>query len=178
MNTHILNIWIISKNCACFQYVSLVNNCRFLQCERTECPKIGLNHTEFCAHQVRRPQVVQTFSQRVKPQTTKFLVLDERSHIKCMDYLKKLCLFPVRLVNNCRFLKGERTKCLKIGLSHTEFCAHQVRAPQVVQTFSKRVKPQTTKFLVLDEHSHIEYMYYLKKLCMFPVRLVDICRFL
>ena len=62
------------------------------------------SHTEFCAHQVRGPQVVQTFSQRVKPQTNKFLVLDEHSHIDYMDYLKKLCMFPVLLVNNCRFL--------------------------------------------------------------------------
>ena len=66
----------------------------------------------------------------------------------------------------------------KIGLNHTEFCTRQVRGPQIVQTFSLGVKPQTEKFLVLDEHSHIEYMDYLKKLCMFPVRLVDICRFL
>ena len=86
-------------------------------------------------------------------------------------------MFLVCLVNNCRFLQGERTECLKIGLNHTEFCAHQVRGPQVVRTFSQRVKPQTTKFLVLDEHSYTEYMDYLKRLCMFPVRLVDICRF-
>ena len=62
------------------------------------------SHIEFCAHQVRGPQVEQTFSQQVKPQTNKFLVLDEHSHIDYMDYLKKLCMFPVRLVNNCRFL--------------------------------------------------------------------------
>ena len=123
-------------------------------------------------------KIVQTFSQRVKPQTTTFSVVDEHSHIKYMDYLKKLCMFPVRLVNNCRFLQGERTECLKIGLNHTEFGAHQVRGPQVVQTFSQRVKPQTNKFLVLDEHSHIDYMDHLKKLCMFPVRLVNNCRFL
>ena len=67
----------------------------------------------------------------------------------------------------------------KIGLNHTEFCTRQVRGPQIVQTFSLGVKPQTEKFLVLDKHSHIEYMYYLnKKLCMFPIRSVDICRFL
>ena len=65
--------------------------------------KIGLNYTEFCAHQVHGPQIVQMFSQRVKPQTTKFLVLDECSHIEYMDYLKKLCMFPERLVNNCSF---------------------------------------------------------------------------
>ena len=62
------------------------------------------HHTEFCAHQVRGPQIVQTFSQRVKPQANKFFVLDERLHIECMDYLEKLCMFPVHLVNNCRFL--------------------------------------------------------------------------
>ena len=107
---------------------------------------------------------MQTFSQRVKPQTTKFLVLDEHSHIEYMDYLKKLCMFPVRLVNNCRFLQGERTECLKIGLNHTEFYAHQVRGPQIVQAFSQRVKPQSNKFLVLDERLHIEYMDYLKRL--------------
>ena len=66
----------------------------------------------------------------------------------------------------------------KIGLNITEFCTRQVRGPQIVQTFSLGVKPQTEKFLVLDEHSHIEYMYYLKKLRMLAVRLVDICRFL
>ena len=49
-------------------------------------------------------KIVQTFSQRVKPQTTKFLALDEHSCIEYMDYLKKLRMFPVRLVNNCRFL--------------------------------------------------------------------------
>ena len=62
------------------------------------------SHTEFCAHQVCGPQIVQTFSQRVEPETNKFLVLDECLHIENMDYLKKLCMFPVRLVNNCRFL--------------------------------------------------------------------------
>ena len=53
----------------------------------------------------------------------------------------------------------------KIGLNHTEFCMRQVRGPQIVQTFSLGVKPQTEKLLVLDEHSNIEYMYYLKKNC-------------
>ena len=87
-------------------------------------------------------------------------------------------MFPVRLVDICRFLYGKPTECLKIGLNHTEFCAHQVRGPQIVQTFSQRLKPQTTKFLVSDEHLHIEYMDYLKRLCMFPVRLVNNCRYL
>ena len=68
-------------------------------------------------------------------------------------------------------------KCLKIGLDHNEFCAHQVRGAQIVQTFSQRVKPQTGKFLVLDKRLHIEYMYYLQKLCMSSVRLVDIHSF-
>ena len=60
----------------------------------------------------------------------------------------------------------------KIGLNHTEFCTRQVRGLQIVQTFPCEVKPQTEKFLVSDEHSHIhiEYMYYLKKQCMSPVR--------
>ena len=105
-------------------------------------------------------------------------MLDERLHIEYMDYLKRLCMFPVRLVDICRFLQGERIECLKIGLNHTEFCAHRVRGPQIVQTFSLGVKPQTEKFLVLDEHSHVEYMDYLKKLGMFPVRLFNNCRFL
>ena len=51
----------------------------------------------------------------------------------------------------------------KIGLNHTEFCMRQVRGPQIVQPFSLGVKSQTETFLVLDEQSHIEYMYYLKK---------------
>ena len=63
------------------------------------------------------------------------------------------------------------------NLNHTEFCTRHVRGPQIVQTFSLGVKPQTENFFVLDEHSHIEYVDYLKN-CMFPVRLVDICRFL
>ena len=42
-----------------------------------------------------------------------------------------------------------------------------------MQTFSWRVKPLTETFVVLDEHSYIEYEYYLKTLCMFSVRLVD-----
>ena len=66
----------------------------------------------------------------------------------------------------------------KIGLNHTEFCMRQDRGPQIVQTFSLGVKRQTETFLVFDEQSHIEYMCNLKKLCMFLVRLVDICRFL
>ena len=57
----------------------------------------------------------------------------------------------------------------KIGLNHTESCTRQVRGLQIVQTFPYEVKPQTEKFLVSDEHSHIEYMYYLKKQCMSPV---------
>ena len=56
----------------------------------------------------------------------------------------------------------------KIGLSHTEFCTRQVRGPQIVQTFSLGVEPQTENFLVLDEHSQIEYMDYLKKTVRVP----------
>ena len=37
-----------------------------------KCPKIGLDHTEFCTRQVSGAQIVQTFSQRAKPQTGKF----------------------------------------------------------------------------------------------------------
>ena len=92
---------------------------------------------------------------------------------------KNLCLLPVRLVDICRIFQGDENRMTgKIGLKHTEFCTRQVRGPQILETFSLGVKPQTEKFLVLDEHSHIEYMYHLKKLCMLPVRLVDICRFL
>ena len=50
---------------------------------------------------------------------------------------------------------------VKLGLNHTELCACQVRGPQIVQTFSQQVKFLTEKFLVLDEHSHIEHKYYL-----------------
>ena len=88
-------------------------------------------------------------------------------------------MFSVRLVDICRIFKGDANSMTgKIGLNHTEFCTRQVRGPQIVQTFSLGVKPQTEIFFILDEHSHIEYMYYLKKLCMFPVRLVDVCGFL
>ena len=73
-----------------------------------------------------------------------------------MYYLKKLCMFPVRLFD---FLKTMQIKCMEIGLDQTEFCAHQVRVRQTVQTFSQRVKPQTDNFLVLDGHLHIEYKY-------------------
>ena len=59
--------------------------------------------------------------------------------------------------------------------SHIEVCAHQVRGPQIVQTFSPRVKSQTDKFSVLDERLDIEYIQ--KKTVVFAVRLVDTCRF-
>ena len=92
---------------------------------------------------------------------------------------EKLCIFSVRLFDICRTFQGDANSMTgKIGLNHTEFCTRQVRGPQIVQTFSLGVKPQTTKFLVLDKHSHIEYMDYLEKLCMFPVRLFNNCRFL
>ena len=80
-------------------------------------------------------------------------------------------MFAVRLVDICRIFQGDANSMAgKIGLNHTEFCTRQVRGPQIVQTSSLGVKPQNEKFLVLNEHSHIEYMYYIKKLCMFPVR--------
>ena len=47
----------------------------------------------------------------------------------------------------------------KIGLNHTGSCTRQVRGLQIVQTFPYEVKPQTEKFLVSDERTHIEYMY-------------------
>ena len=48
------------------------------------------------------------------------------------------------------------SEIVKQILSHTEFCA---RGPQIVQTFSWRVKPLTEKFVVLDEHSYTEFKY-------------------
>ena len=103
MNAYILNIWIISKDCACFQYVQSisVDFCKESELNVWKLVSITLNYVRIksVVH-----KIVQTFSQRVKPQTIKFLVLDEHSHIEYMDYLKKLCMFPVRLVNNCRFL--------------------------------------------------------------------------
>ena len=47
------------------------------------------------------------------------------------------------------------------GLNHIEFCTLQVRDLQIVQTFPQQVKSLTEKFFVSDEHSHIEYKYYL-----------------
>ena len=83
------------------------------------------------------------------------------------------------LVDICSFYKTMQMNCLKSGLDHTEFCAHhQVRGPQIVQTFSQRVEPQTDNLLALFGHIHIDNMYYLKELCMFPVLFVSICRFL
>ena len=77
---------------------------------------------------------------------------------------KKLYMFSVRLVDICRTVYGDANSMTgKIGLNHTKFCMRQVRGPQIVQTFSLGVKPPTETFLVLDEHSHIDYMYYLKK---------------
>ena len=48
------------------------------------------------------------------------------------------------------------SEIVKKMLNHTEFCAREVRGPQIVQTFPWRIKPLTEKFLVLNEHSHIE----------------------
>ena len=94
--------------------------------------KIGLNHTEVCTRQVRGLQIVKTFPYEVKPQTEKFLVSDEHSHIKYMYYLKKQS--PVSSTFS--------TECLKTGLEF--FCAGQVRGPQIAD-LSQGVKPQTTK---------------------------------
>ena len=132
---------------------------------------MGLNHTlnsvpvNYMTHKLCRP-----FRSELNPKLKNFWY----SHIEYMYYLTKRRMFPVRLVNRCRVLYGNAYQ----SHMYTAFCVRQVRGLQIVQTFSKGVKPQTNKFLVLDEHSHIEYMYYLKNLCMFPLRLVDICRFL
>ena len=77
-------------------------------------------------------------------------------------------MFPVRLVDICRFFKASELNVWK--LVSIKSVVHKI-----VQTFSQRVKHQTNKFFVLDEHSHIQYMDYLKKLCMCPVRL-DFCK--
>ena len=89
--------------------------------------KIGLNHTGFCTLHVRGLQIVQTFPCEVKPQTEKFLVSDEHSHIEYMYYLKKQCMPPVR------FESGFWTECLKTGL---EFCARAKSVAHKLQTFS------------------------------------------
>ena len=78
---------------------------------------------------------MQTFSWRVKPLTEKFVVLDEHSYTEYKYYLKKLCVFPARLVDIYKLYKAMRTECLKIGLNYTEFRAFQVCGPQIVQTF-------------------------------------------
>ena len=51
------------------------------------CLKIGPDHTESCACQVRGSQIVQTFLWWVKPQTDKFLAPDEHLHIKYKYYI-------------------------------------------------------------------------------------------
>ena len=84
-------------------------------------------------------------------------------------------MFPVRLVDICRFFKANVWKLVSITLNSVRI---KSVAHKIMQTFSQWVKPQTTKLSVVDEHSHIKYMDYLKKLCMFPVRLVNNCRFL
>ena len=57
-------------------------------------------------------------------------------------------MFPVRLVDICRIFQGDANRMTgKIGLNHTEVCTRQVRGPQIVQTLSLGVKPQTEKFL-------------------------------
>ena len=49
-------------------------------------------------------------------------------------------MFPVRLVDICRFFKASELNVWK--LVSIKSVAHKI-----VQTFSQRVKPQTTKFL-------------------------------
>ena len=111
--------------------------------------KIGLNHTEFCTRQVRRPQTVQTFSYEVKTPTWKILgirwTLTYWMHVLSQNTVQVSSTFW--------------TECLKTGL---EFCARVKSVAHKLQTYSQEAKPQTEKFLVSDEHSHIKYMYYLK----------------
>ena len=56
-------------------------------------------------------------------------------------------MFPVHLVDICRFFKAERTEYLKIGLNYTEFCAHQVRGPQnCADLFCSELNPELRNF--------------------------------
>ena len=144
----------------------------------SEIVKITLNHTEFCAREVRGPQIVQTFSRRVNHLTEKFVALDKHSHTEYKYYLKKTVHVSSTFSRYLQtFIRQCERDVWKISLIYTEFCACQVCNPQIVQTFSLRVNLLTEKFLVSNEHSHIEYTYYFKRLCMFQVGLVDICRF-
>ena len=60
MNTHMLNICIISKNGACFQYLQPIA-ADFYKAMRTKCLKIGINHTlnfvriKYMTHKLCRP---------------------------------------------------------------------------------------------------------------------------
>ena len=69
-------------------------------------------------------------------------------------------------------------ECLKIGLNHTlNFVRIKSVVHKLCSPFSSELnlKLKNKTFFVSDERLHIEYMCYLKRLCMFPVRLVDIC---
>ena len=60
---------------------------------------------------------------------------------------KKLCMFPVRLVDICRIFQGDANRMTgKIGLNHTELYTRQVCGPQIVQTFSLGVNPKLKNF--------------------------------
>ena len=164
---------------------------------------------------------MQTFPYEGKPQTEKFLVSDEHSHIEYVYYLKKQCMSPVRFERNvwklvlnfvcvsspsptnCRPFRRKLNPKLKnswyqmnthilniciisktVHVSGTfsrylwtflrqanldvwklvSVTLNSVRiksvAHKIVQAFSQQVKLQTTKFLVLDEHLHINYTDY------------------
>ena len=67
----------------------------------------------------------------------------------------------------------------KIDLNHTEFCTRQVRGPQTGRPFRRELNPKLTNF----KHYMNTYILnmcinYLKKQWKFPVRLVNIGRFL
>ena len=46
---------------------------------------------------------------------------------------------------------------------------------KLCRPFGSELNPELTVFLALYVHLDIDYMYYLKKLCMFPVS-VDFCK--
>ena len=52
-------------------------------------------------------------------------------------------------------------------LSHTEFCAREVRGPQIVQTFLWRIKLLTEEFVVLDKHRTLNINIILKNCTCF-----------
>ena len=86
-----------------------------------------------------------------------------------MYYLKKTVHFTVD------FYKAMRRECPKIGFNPTlNFVAFKYMAHKLCRPSFTELNPKPTNFgYLIDEHSHIEYIYYLKKRCMFPVRFMD-----